>query len=91
MDHAADVGEAAARSDGSAPGRSAGGPGGACTSTAAARPSHGSKRKTLRALAQLSEHSPLLADLEPHLLARAAEVRRDLERKARRTRRRPEF
>jgi hypothetical protein len=47
--------------------------------------------QTLRALAQLPEHSPLLADLEPHLLARVAEVRRDLERRARRTRPRPRF
>jgi hypothetical protein len=49
------------------------------------------KGQILKAFAQLPEHSPLLADLEPHLLARVAEVRRDLERKARRMRPRPEF
>jgi hypothetical protein len=46
--------------------------------------------QTLRALAQLPEHSPLLARLAPHL-ARVAETRRDLERRARRMRLRPEF
>jgi hypothetical protein len=45
----------------------------------------------LRTFAQLPEHSPLLADLEPHLLARVAEVRRDLERRARKIRPRPDF
>jgi hypothetical protein len=39
--------------------------------------------QTLRAFAQLPENSPLLAGLKPHLLARVAEVRRDLERRAR--------
>jgi hypothetical protein len=34
----------------------------------------------LQALAQLPEHSPLLASLDPHHLARVAEVRRDLEK-----------
>jgi hypothetical protein len=39
-----------------------------------------------RALAQLPEHSPWLARLAPHHLARVAEARRDLERRARRAR-----
>jgi hypothetical protein len=47
--------------------------------------------QTLLAFAQLPEHSPLLAGLEPHLLARVAEVRRDLERGAGRIRPRPKF
>jgi hypothetical protein len=38
--------------------------------------------QTLRAIAQLPEHHPLLADLEPDLLARVAEARR----RARKTR-----
>jgi hypothetical protein len=37
-------------------------------------------------LAQLPEHSPWLASLAPHHLARVAEARRDLERRARRAR-----
>jgi hypothetical protein len=44
-----------------------------------------------RTLAQLPEHSPWLAQLAPQHLARVAEARRDLERRARRTRPRPEF
>jgi hypothetical protein len=44
-----------------------------------------------RALAQLPEHSPWLASLAPRHLARVAEARRDLERKARRARPRPDF
>jgi hypothetical protein len=47
--------------------------------------------QTLRVLAQLPEHSPLLARLAPHHLAQVAEARRDLERRARRKRPRPEF
>jgi hypothetical protein len=47
--------------------------------------------QTLRALAQLPEHSPLLAGFKPEILARLAKVRRDLERKARRIRPRPIF
>jgi hypothetical protein len=42
-------------------------------------------------LAQLPEHSPWLASLAPHHLARVAEARRDLERRARRARPRPDF
>jgi hypothetical protein len=42
--------------------------------------------QTLRALAQLPEHSPLLANFKPEILARLAKVRRDLERRARRMR-----
>jgi hypothetical protein len=45
----------------------------------------------LRTLAQLPEHSPWLASLAPHHLARVAEARRDLERRARRARPRPNF
>jgi hypothetical protein len=45
----------------------------------------------LRSLAQLPEHSPLLARLAPRHLARVAAARRDLERKARRARPRPDF
>jgi hypothetical protein len=45
----------------------------------------------LRTFAQLPEHPPLLARLAPHDLARVAEARRDLERRARRTRPRPKF
>jgi hypothetical protein len=44
-----------------------------------------------RALAQLPENSPWLAQLAPHHLARVAEARRDLERRARRARPRPGF
>ena len=44
-----------------------------------------------RALAQLPEHSPWLAQLAPRHLARVAEARRDLERRARRARPRPDF
>jgi hypothetical protein len=47
--------------------------------------------QTLRAFAQLPEHSPLLADLEPDLCARVAEVRRDLERRACRIKPMPNF
>jgi hypothetical protein len=47
--------------------------------------------QTLRALAQLPEHSPLLARLAPHHLARVTEGRRDLERRARRIRPRQNF
>jgi hypothetical protein len=47
--------------------------------------------QTLGALAQLPEHSPLLARLAAHHLARVAEVRRDLKNRARRIRPRPEF
>jgi hypothetical protein len=39
--------------------------------------------QTLRALAQLPEHSPFLAGFKPEILARLAEVRRDLQRRAR--------
>jgi hypothetical protein len=42
--------------------------------------------QTLRTLAQLPEHSQLLARLPPHHSAPVAEVRRDLERRARRAR-----
>jgi hypothetical protein len=49
------------------------------------------KMQTLRALAQLPEHSRWLAQLPPHHLARVAEVRRDLARRARRTRPRSKF
>jgi len=45
----------------------------------------------VRVLAQLPEHSPWLASLAPHDLARVAEARRDLERRARRARPRPDF
>jgi hypothetical protein len=45
----------------------------------------------IRALAQLPEHSPLLARLHGRLGQRVAEARRDLERRARRTRPRPDF
>ena len=45
----------------------------------------------VRVLAQLPEHSPWLASLAPHDLARVAEARRDLERRARRARPRPGF
>jgi hypothetical protein len=45
----------------------------------------------LRTLALLPEHSPWLASLAPRHLARVAEARRDLERKARRARPRPDF
>jgi hypothetical protein len=45
----------------------------------------------VRVLAQLPEHSPWLASLAPHDLARVAEARRDLERRARRARQRPDF
>jgi hypothetical protein len=45
----------------------------------------------LRTLAQLPKSSPWLASLAPHHLARVAEARRDLERRARRTRPRPDF
>jgi hypothetical protein len=45
----------------------------------------------LRTLAQLPKSSPWLASLAPHDLARVAEARRDLERRARRTRPRPDF
>jgi len=45
----------------------------------------------LRSLAQLPEESPWLASLAPQHLARVAEARRDLERKARRARPRPDF
>jgi hypothetical protein len=45
----------------------------------------------LRSLAQLPEQSPLLASLAPQHLARVAEARRDLERRARRARPRPNF
>jgi hypothetical protein len=44
-----------------------------------------------RALAQLPEQSPWLAQLAPHHLARVAEARRELERRARRARPRPDF
>jgi hypothetical protein len=44
----------------------------------------------LRTLAQLPKHSPWLASLAPHHLARVAEARRDLERRARRARPRPD-
>ena len=44
-----------------------------------------------RALAQLPEHSPWLASLAPQHLARVTEARRDLERRARRTKPRPDF
>jgi hypothetical protein len=47
--------------------------------------------QTLRALAQLPEHSPLLARLDPHHLVRVTEVRRDLERRSRRATPRPKF
>ena len=40
----------------------------------------------LRTLAQLPKSSPWLASLAPHHLARVAEARRDLERRARRAR-----
>jgi hypothetical protein len=45
----------------------------------------------VKALAQLPEHSPWLAQLAPHHLARVGEARRDLERRARRSRPRPDF
>jgi hypothetical protein len=45
----------------------------------------------VRVLALLPEHSPWLAQLAPRHLARVAEARRDLERKARRARPRPDF
>ena len=45
----------------------------------------------LRTLAQLPEQSPWLASLAPHHLARVAEARRDLERRARKARPRPDF
>ena len=45
----------------------------------------------LRTLAQLPKSSPWLASLAPHDLARVAEARRDLERRARRARPRPDF
>jgi hypothetical protein len=44
-----------------------------------------------RALALLPEHSPWLAQLAPRHLARVEEARRDLERRARRARPRPDF
>ena len=44
-----------------------------------------------RSLALLPEHSPWLAQLAPRHLARVAEARRDLERRARRARPRPDF
>jgi hypothetical protein len=44
-----------------------------------------------RSLALLPEHSPWLAQLAPRHLARVAEARRDLERRARRPRPRPDF
>ena len=44
-----------------------------------------------RALAQLPEHSPWLAQLAPHHRTRVAEARRELERRARRARPRPDF
>jgi hypothetical protein len=44
-----------------------------------------------RALAQLPPESPWLASLAPHHLARVAEARRELERKAHRARQRPNF
>jgi hypothetical protein len=47
--------------------------------------------QTFRALAQLPEHSLLLARLDPHHLARVTEVRRDLEKRARRMRPRQNF
>jgi hypothetical protein len=47
--------------------------------------------QTLRALAQLPEHSPLLARLDQHHVARVAEVQRDLEGRARRARPRQDF
>src|SRR6516165_5532792 len=43
-----------------------------------------------RALAQLPEHSPWLAQLAPHHRTRVAEARRELERRARRARPRPD-
>ena len=45
----------------------------------------------LRTLAQLPEHSPWLAHLAPHHRTRVAEARRELERRARRARPRPDF
>jgi hypothetical protein len=45
----------------------------------------------LRTLAQLPKSSPWLASLAPHHLARVAEARRDLERRARRAIPRPGF
>jgi hypothetical protein len=47
--------------------------------------------QTLRALAELPEHSLLLARLPPHHLARVAEVRHDLDRRTRRIRGSPKF
>src|SRR6516164_5627841 len=44
-----------------------------------------------RSLAQLPPESPWLASLAPHHLARVAEARRELERKAHRARQRPNF
>jgi hypothetical protein len=44
-----------------------------------------------RSLALLPENSPWLASLAPRHLARVAEARRDLERRARRARPRPDF
>jgi hypothetical protein len=44
-----------------------------------------------RSLALLPEHSPWLARLPPRHLAQVAEARRDLEKRARRTRPRPGF
>jgi hypothetical protein len=45
----------------------------------------------LRSLAQLPEQSPWLGRLDDRLRERVAEARRDLERKARRTKPRPDF
>jgi hypothetical protein len=53
------------------------------------RPTIIAQAQIVRVLAQLPEHSPWLASLAPHHLARVAEARRDLERKARRARPRP--
>jgi hypothetical protein len=49
------------------------------------------QEQILRTLAQLPEESPWLASLAPQHLARVAEARRDLERRARRARPRPDF